>query len=101
MTMEYITEFINKKLKENDEFIRYSFFELSANPALSKEDVSTILEVSKTYFINTGYNVFVTGQSYEYNGLIKKVESNELLIAIKIHKKANNQIGRKKRFSLF
>ncbi len=83
MTMKFITEYIDKKINENKEFIRYTFYELRVKSNLSAEDTEEFLDVNKDYFENKGYKVYFTGDEYEYNNQIKKVDQNELMIAIK------------------
>ena len=83
MTMKFITEYIDKKVNENQEFIRYTFYELRVKNNLSEEEVEDFLDVNKDYFENKGYKVYFTGNKYEYKGQTKQVEQNELMVAIK------------------
>ena len=83
MTMQFVTEYIDKKVDENDSFIRYTFYELRVKNNLSEEDIDEFLDINKDYFENKGYKVFFTGDTYEYNNESKIVEQNELMIAIK------------------
>ncbi len=83
MTMKFITEYIEEKLKQNNEFIRYTYYELRVKNNLSSEEVEEFLDVNKDYFENKGYNVYFTGDKYTYKNETKYVEQNELLIAIK------------------
>ena len=39
MTTEFVTNYIDKKLNENDNFIRYTFYELRVKNNLSEEEV--------------------------------------------------------------
>lgn len=83
MTMQFVTEYIDKKVDENSEFIRYTFYELRVKNDLSEEDIEEFLDINKDYFENKGYKVYFTGDTYEYNNENKVVEQNELMIAIK------------------
>ena len=83
MTMKFVTEYIDKKLEENKNFVRYTFYELRVKNNLSEEDVEEFLDVNKDYFENKNYKVFFTGEEYEYKGTKNKVEQNELMVAIK------------------
>ena len=83
MTMKFVTEYIDKKVNENKEFIRYTFYELRVKNNLSEEEVEDFLDVNKDYFENKGYKVYFTGESYQYKGETKQVEQNELMVAIK------------------
>lgn len=83
MTMQFVTEYIDKKVDENDSFIRYTFYELRVKNNLSEEDIEEFLDINKDYFENKGYKVYFTGDTYEYNNELKDVGQNELMIAIK------------------
>ena len=83
MTMQFVTEYIDKKVDENNNFIRYTFYELRVKNNLSQEDIDEFLDINKDYFENKGYKVYFTGDTYEYNNENKVVEQNELMIAIK------------------
>ena len=83
MTMQFVTEYIDKKVEENSEFIRYTFYELKVKNDLSEADIEEFLDINKDYFENKGYKVYFTGDIYIYNDEPKVVEQNELMIAIK------------------
>lgn len=83
MTLEYITEYIDKKIYKNDKFITVTFYELRIKEDLSKEDTFIFLQMSKQRLVNLGYKIYETGQRYEFEGKEKVVRSNVLFIAIK------------------
>ena len=83
MTMQFITDYIDKKVKENNNFIRYTFYELRVKNNLSENEVDEFLRINKNYFENKGYNVYFTGAKFEYNNAKITVQDNELMIAIK------------------
>lgn len=83
MTMQFVTEYIDKKVEENKEFIKYTFYELRVKNNLSEEETEEFLDVNKDYFENKNYKVYFTNDEYIYKGQKKKVEDNELFIAIK------------------
>ena len=45
MTTEFVTNYIDKKLNENDNFIRYTFYELRVKNNLSEEEVDEFLDL--------------------------------------------------------
>lgn len=83
MTLEFVNNYIDKKLSENEKFIRYTYYELRVKNNLSEDDVDEFLRLNKTYFENKNYNVYFTNAKYYYKGTTKIVEPNELMIAIK------------------
>ena len=83
MTMQFVTDYIDKKIAENKEFIRYTFFELRVEHNLSEDEVDEFLRINRDYFENKDYNVYFTNAKYTYKNEDKIVEPNELMIAIK------------------
>lgn len=83
MNLEYITEYIDKKIYKNDKFITVTFYELRIKEDLSKEDTFVFLQMSKQRLVNLGYKIYETGQRYDFEGKEKVVRSNVLFIAIK------------------
>lgn len=55
MTMQFVTDYINKKINENPNYIRYTFYELRVKNNLSEEDVDEFLRINRDYFENNGY----------------------------------------------
>lgn len=81
--LEFVDDFTNKKIYLNRNFIRITFYEFRLKFGLTKDEADKCIELSKIRFINLGYRVYLTGEEYFYKGEQKKVETNELLIAIK------------------
>ena len=74
---------IKSKEKENEDYIRYSYYELKVKDNLSEEEIDDVLRISRDYFENKGYKVYFTNAEFEYNGQKRKVETNNYMIAIK------------------
>lgn len=83
MTLEYITEYIDKKIYKNDKLITVTFYELRIKEDLSKEDTFIFLKMSKQRLVNLGYNIYETGERYFFEGKEKVVRSNVLFVAVK------------------
>ena len=83
MTLEYITEYIDKKIYKNDKLITVTFYELRIKEDLSKEDTFIFLNMSKQRLVNLGYKIFETGQRFVFEGKEKIVRSNVFYVAIK------------------
>ena len=84
--LEFVDFFTNRKIYLNRNFIRISFYEFRVKFKLTQNETDKCIELSKIRLENLGYNVYLTGEEYLYKGEHKKVEDNELLIAIKINK---------------
>lgn len=100
MTKQFVTDYIDKKLKENEDYIRYTYYELKVTHNLKEDEIQTFLEINKNYFENNGYKVFFTGARFEYDNCKKIVESNELMIAIK-EKIGEQEHGKRTKKSIF
>ena len=85
MTDDFIINYINNKLKESkdENFIRYTFYELRVKNNLTEKDIDKFLEINKNYFENNGYNVYFTGAKFTYKTAKITVQDNELMIATK------------------
>jgi len=83
MTLNYITQFIDKKINKNSDYITVTFYELRIKENLSLEETDTFVHYSTLRLKNLGYTIYHTGENYIQDGKTKTVRSNILYIAIK------------------
>lgn len=83
MKLKFVDDYINNKLQENDEFVRFTFYELRVKSNLTEEETNEFLELAKNRFENMNYRVYFTNDVYNYNNQEMAVQINELMIAIK------------------
>ena len=84
MTSKEFTAFLNNKIKQSENFIRITFFEMRIKENLSQEELIEFIDASRNKLQNLNYKVFTeVGDKYWYNGDSYEVKSNELLIAVK------------------
>lgn len=83
MTVEFIEKYLENKLRENEEYIVCTFYDLRVKHNLSDDDVDKFLEWSRNKLQNMGYKVFFTGAKFVYQNANRTVQDNELMIAIK------------------
>jgi len=85
MTDAFVINYINTKLKNSrdENFIKYTFYELRVKNNLSEDDVDNFLKINRDYFENKGYNVYFTGARFKYKNANMTVQPNELMIAIR------------------
>ena len=83
MTLKFITDYIDKKIKENERKVLLSFFEVRIKLNLSEEQTDEFLKLCRIRLENLGYQVYFTGAKYTYENENKVVQDNELLVAIK------------------
>ena len=80
---KFIINFIEEKEKENENYIRYTYYELKVKKGLTENQIDEVLRVSRDYFENKGYNVYFTNAEFEFQNAKRRVEINEYMIAIK------------------
>ena len=78
--------YIEKKLKQNKNYIVFTYYELRVKLNLSSEESLNFLHLVSTKLQNNNYKIYRTGQEYIYEGKKYKVEENQLLVAIKERK---------------
>lgn len=74
---------LGEKIRINEDYIRYTFYELRVKYNLSEEDTDKFLALIRTKLQNENYRVYFTGAKFEYNQARITVQPNELMIAIK------------------
>lgn len=83
MTTKFITEYLDKKMEENEDYIVCTFYDLRIKHNLSEEQIQVFLELAKTRLENLHYQVFFTGAKFNYRNTRKIVENNQYMVAIK------------------
>ena len=74
---------LEEKMNENDEFIKYTFYELRVKFNLSEQETERFLELIRMKLLNENYQVYFTGDKFEYKEEKMTVGNNELIVAIK------------------
>ena len=74
------------KINKNEDFIRYSFYELRVKYNLTEYETEKFLELLRNRLFYLEYKTYMLGDRYYYDDKEKVVEDNELLIAIKVKK---------------
>lgn len=83
MIKDLCTRLLNSKIAINENFIRFTFYELRVKNNLSESETDEFLKLAMTYLENKGYEVYIGNARYSYNGANQNVQPNELLIAFK------------------
>ena len=71
MSLQQIDLYLNDKLKENNNYIVFTFYELRVKLNLTSEEKLNFLHLIATELENNNYKIYRTGQNYIYEG--KKV----------------------------
>ena len=80
---KFTIQLIESKEKENENYIRYSYYELKVKDNLSESEIDEVLKISRDYLENKGYKDYFTNAEFEYQNSKRKVEINEYMIAFK------------------
>ena len=83
MVKQLCTMLLDSKMAENENFIRFTFYELRVKNNLSDEQTDEFLRLCMTFLENKGYEVYLGNARYSYNNANQNVQPNELLIAFK------------------
>lgn len=83
MIKELCTRLLDSKMAKNENFIRFTFYELRVKNNLSEEETDEFLRLCMTYLEIKNYEVYVGNTRYCYNNATQNVQPNELLIAFK------------------
>lgn len=70
----FVINFIELKENENENYIRYSYYELKVKHDLNEKEIDEVLRISRDYFENKGYKVYFTNAEFEYQNARRKVE---------------------------
>lgn len=82
--LEEINTYLKNKLKSNANKIICTYYEVKIELNISEKDENAFLILARDKFQEYGYEVYFTNAKYKYNGIINIVESNEMVVAIKI-----------------
>lgn len=83
MTTKFVTEYLDKKIEENEDYIVCTFYDLRIKNNLSEEQVQEFLELAKTRLENLQYQVYFTGAKFDYKSNRNIVENNQYMVAIR------------------
>ena len=81
--MYLIEKLINQKIEKDENFLRFTFYEVRVKGKVTEKEENNFLILAKNKLNNMGYIVYLQDQEFIYNGARIKVQPNELLIAIK------------------
>ena len=81
--------YLENKLKQNKNCVIFTYYELRVKLDLTSEEAYNFLHLVSTKLKNNNYKIYRTGQEYFYKEK-RKVEENQLMIAIKEEKNMSN-----------
>ena len=83
MTLAFLNELIEEKMRENENYLVFTFYEFRVKNNLSQEDTQAAIELAKQKLNNNGYKTYCAKDPYILNGEVMSVTENQLLVAIK------------------
>lgn len=81
--MKLVDYLIYEKIEEDENFLIFTFYEVRVRGGVSSKQEKKFLELTSNKLNNMGYILYFTNQEIRYKNVEKKVQPNELLIAIK------------------
>ena len=84
--LEYITNYIDKKIRENENIIVITFHELKVQENLSEQQIEYFLDKSKIRLTNLDYKIYEEGDTYTLEGETHLIENNIYYVAMKNEK---------------
>lgn len=78
-----IDELIEEKLAIDDNFLRFTFFEVRVKKGVKEEEEKEFAQFAGIKLTNMGYTVYFQDQEFIYKEAKRRVQINELIIAIK------------------
>ena len=79
---KFVENFVNVKITKNNDIVKFSYFEIKIKMNMDEEDIDRFLKCSKIILEDQGYQVYLLGEKYYFEGEQRKVEDNEFLVAI-------------------
>lgn len=83
MNLKEFTDFLDKKIEENERYVRITFYELRIEQNLSEQETKDFLKLAKNRLINFGYEVYMREEDCNLQNNNVILDDNELLIGIR------------------
>ena len=78
-----IDELIEEKLSIDENFLLFTFYEVRVKKGVKDEEEKDFLKLAENKLNNMNYIVYFQDQEFTYNEARRRVQINELLIAVK------------------
>lgn len=82
LDLQQIDIYLENKLKQNENCVIFTFYELRVKLDLTSEETYNFLHLVSTKLENNNYQIYRTRQEYFYREKLR-VEDNQLMVAIK------------------
>ena len=83
MKLSELTKITDEKIKQSEDKVVFSFYEINVKYNISKEDQNTFLTYVKTRLTNLGYTVYLEGNKYFFKDKFYELTPQEKLVAIR------------------
>ncbi len=83
MTDEFVTNYLDNKIKLDEKYVRCSYFDLRVKNNLTQDEINEFYKMGKKYLEKNDYKVYSINEQYYFNGKMQIVQSNEIMIGIK------------------
>lgn len=83
MSIEFITEYLDKLINENESYLVCTVYDLRVRNKVMENEVDDFLKYAKIRLENLGYQVYFTGARFKIGDEVRIVKTTEYMIAIK------------------
>ena len=84
MNLGLITKLVDKKINQDEKILKIEYYKLITQTETRTFEVPETIEKMATRLENLGYTVYRENEEYYYDGKRYVVESNEVLVALKL-----------------
>ena len=84
MNLGLITKLVDKKINQDEKIVKIEYYKLITQTETRTFEVPEAIEKMATRVENLGYTVYRENEEYYYDGKRYVVESNEVLVALKL-----------------
>ena len=77
-------EYIESKVKDNTDEIRFTLFEIRVKLNKTEQEEKLLLNIAQNKLENSGYRCYFEDEKFEFKNAYRRVQLNELMIAVKI-----------------
>lgn len=81
--IDIIEEIIERKSKEDERIIIFTFFEVHIRKEVSREQEDRFIDLATNRLENLGYTVYLEGEKFVFDFADRRVQDNQIIVAIK------------------
>lgn len=84
MNLSLITKLMDEKINQNERLVKIEYYKVITQTETRTFELSEVIEKMAIRLENLGYTVYRENEEYSYDGKKYVVQSNEVLVALKL-----------------